>query len=280
MLHVPVGAGSFCLMTPSYGTTRPAPGLGTTVTPGTASEGSWATVQSALAQDAYGIMVCINSAFTSATPRNYVVDIGADPAGGTSYSAIITDLLAGGATALDVGGGVWYYFPLFIPAGSTIGARAQGTNASTMKVFTSCFQLPMNPSQVRKGSFTETVGITPGAILGTSVTPGTSSEGSWTSIGTTVNRLWWWQLGVQVSASDSAWNTALLFGDVATGDATHKDIIIQDNPFVTSTAEACANPPLSAGVEWDVPAGANIYVRLQNAGSNDTYTVAVYGCGG
>lgn len=189
MLHVPVGAQSFGLTTPSWGTTRPAAANGTSVTPGTSSEGSWTAVGSALSYDGFGLLININSAFTASTPRNYVVDIGFDPAGGTSFTETIRDLLAGGATTYAAGGGCWYYFPIYIPAGTAIGARAQGTNATALRVGWLVMQRPMNPSMVRKGSFCETIGLTAGAIVGTAVTAGTTSEGSWTSIGSTTNRL-------------------------------------------------------------------------------------------
>lgn len=280
MLHVPVGSGSFNSMIASYGTTRPAAAMGTSVTPGTASKSAWVQVQSALANAAYGILININSAFTASTPRNLAVDIGVDLAGGSSYTTVIANLLAGGATTYSAGGGVWFYFPLFIPAGATIAARALQTNASTIRVLTQCLAQPMNPSQVRKGSFCESIGITEGAIVGTTVTSGTTSEGSWTSLGTTANRLWWWQVGVQVAASDTAWGANVLHCDLAVGDATNKDIIIQDLAFQTTTSESGNNPPLSVGVEWDVPAGSTIYTRLQNSGTNDAYSVAAYGCGG
>lgn len=279
MLHVPVGGQTFGMTTPSWGTTRPAAANGTSVTPAVGSKGSWAQLGSDLTQDCYGILININSNSASAASRNTTVDIGIDRAGGTSYVVEIADLLAGGSAPYNIGGaGQWFYFPMFIPAPAAIAARAQGTVTTAIRVGCVLLQQPMNPSMFRKGSFVETLGIT--APNGTAITPGTTSEGAWTSLGTTTKRLWWWQVGFQVNAADTAWTAGAIHVDVATGDATNKDIIIKDLNFVTSTAEQINNPPLTAGVEWVVPPGSDIYVRAQSSAALDAYTCAVYGCGG
>jgi hypothetical protein len=231
-----------------------------------------------LVNDTYAIMININSANTSGTARNYIVDIGVDLAGGTSYTAVIDDLLAGGASSYTVSAGVWYYFPLFIPAGAAVAARARGTNATAIRVGAIFMQRPSNPSQFRKGSFVETVGAN--GIVGTAVTSGTTNKGSWTSLGTTTKRCWFWQLGVQVNASDTAWGAVGVHGDLAVGDGTSYDVIILDQPFLTTTGETSTNPPITVGCEWDVPAGSTLYARLQCSGTADTYGVTAYGCGG
>ena len=279
MLHVPVGANTYCLTEPSWGTTRPNTANGTSVTPAVGSKGSYAALGSALTDDAYGILININTNFASTASRNTVVDIGIDPAGGSSYSVVIPDLICGGSSAYTRnGGGNWYYFPLFIKAGSTVAARAQGSVTTAIRVGAVTFERPANPSLIRKGSFVEAIGISlPG---GTAITPGTTSEGAWTLMGTTTNRVWWLQFGMQVNTADTSWNLAAIHVDVATGDASNKDIIIQDANFCTDSGEYVGNPPLTAGVEWDIPAGANIYMRAQSSGTLDAYNAAVYALGG
>ena len=280
MLHVPIGANNFQLTEPSWGTTRPASANGTSVTPAVGSKGSYAALGSAISQDAFGILVNVNTNFASTASRNTVVDIGMDPAGGSSYSVVIPDLLCGGSSAYTRnGGGNWYYFPLFIKAGTTIAARAQGSVTSAIRVGCVTFSLPGNASMVRKGSFIEALGIS--APGGTSITPGTTSDGSWVDLGTTSNRMWWWQFGMQVGTADTSWNLNAIHVDVATGDASNKEIIIQDANFCTDSGEYVGNPPLTAGVEWEVPAGAHIYIRAQASGTLETaYNAAVYGLGG
>ena len=128
MLHVPTGANTFCLTTPSWGTTRPASANGTAVTPAVGSYGTAVQLGSDLTQDAYGILINMNTNFASANSRNTCVTIGVDESGGSSPTDKIVGLLCGGSAAYTRnGGGNWYYFPLFIPSGSAIFAKAQGT---------------------------------------------------------------------------------------------------------------------------------------------------------
>lgn len=98
----------------SIGTTRPANGMGATVTPGNNTKGSYAQVFTALEHDVYFIAIQINNA-TATGVVNTLIDIGVDPAGGTSYTVLIPDLIAPGASGLlgnsaTGGGGHWYCF--------------------------------------------------------------------------------------------------------------------------------------------------------------------------
>ena len=282
MLHVPVGANSYGLMAFSYGTARPSSSIGTSVTPGTGSKGSWASVQSALSYDAYGLLICTHTNSQSLQSRNTIMDIGVDPAGGSSFSVVIPDLICGSAVSnysSIAPGGTWYFFPLFIPAGASIGARAQGSVTTAFRVFTAVQSQPPNPSMIRKGSFVETLGIS--GITGVSVTPGTTGQGSWVSIGTTSKRLWWWQVGMQNALADTSWGTAAIHLDVAVGDGSNKDKIIDDLIVTTTTVEQIGNAALTAGVEMDVPGGSTMYARAwTSSSSSDSPEVAVYGCGG
>lgn len=279
MLHVPVGANTFGLSTPSWGTTRPAAANGTSVTPSTTGYGTYASVITALASDCFGLLININSNSGSAASRETVVKIGVDMSGGTSYVDLITDLLAGGAATYSTsGGGLWFFFPLNLPAGSRLAAAAYSTVTTALRVGIVPMMRPPNPALIRKASYVETIGAS--GRVGTSVTAGTTTEGAWKLLGATSRRCWWWQLAIQVPASDTSWNAAVLHADLAVGNGTNYDIIIQDAAISTATTEAMTNPPLTAGVEWDVPAGSNIYMRLQSSGTLDTYTGCAYGAGG
>jgi hypothetical protein len=281
MLHVPVGANTYGLTLPSWGTSRPAAANGTAITPGAGDYGSWAQVGNALSADAYGILININSNYTSAASRNTVVDIGVDLAGGTSFTAVISGLLCGNADTYISGGrsgsGVWYYFPLFIPSGSTVGARGHSTVVTAFRVGIILMQQPVNPAAIRKGSFVETLGIS--GNQGTAITPGTTAESAWVSVGTTAKRCWWWQLGWQIPSTDTSHVGAAIHLDMAIDSGGLTKIII-DFPANTSTQEALTGPPLTSGVEWDVPAGTTLYVRAQSSGNAEASQVAIYGLGG
>jgi hypothetical protein len=277
MLFVPSSGNGYGLVTPSWGTTRPATTNGTSITPSIGSYNTYATVQSAISSDAYGLWININSNFSSTTSRNTIVTIGIDPAGGTSFVDTIPDLIGGGAASYAGGhGGVWYFFPIFITAGSTIGAKANGTVSSIIRVGTMVGQKPSGLCKV--GSFVHSIGVS--GNQGTTLTMGTTSEGAWSSLGTTTRDLWWWQLGAQIGSSDTAWNAVALHLDLAAGDATNKDLIIHDLLMGTTTTESSDGITPIPGVERYVRAGTEIFARCQTSGNADPIFVTAYGLGG
>ena len=162
---------------------------------------------------------------------------------------------------------------------------ARGSVNTAFRVWTQYFQKPLNPAQIRKGAYVETLGMTVGAasVNGVTIIPGTTAEGAWTLIGQTTTRLWWWQIGMQVN--DASKSNSVVFLDLAAGDTNvvgdPKDIMIENLLISSTTTEAMTNPPLTAGVEFVIPAGKFIFARAQNSTANDSaYSVGVYGCGG
>jgi hypothetical protein len=278
MLHVPIGTNTYGVTYSPQSATRPAAAQGTAITPTTGSKSGWVQLTASTGSfDSYGILINFNSNSASNASRNTMADIGIGAAG--SEIVVIENLICAGASTYVVGFNQWYFFPLLIPAGSRLAIRAQSSVTTAFRCYIQCLQAPLNPSAIRKGSFVETIGAgtVPG---GTAVTAGTTAEGAWTLLGTTTSRLWWWQLGIQIATSDTSWIAGAQHFDVAYGDATNKQIIIQDLLYATTTAEVGSNPPLTAGVECPVPEDTNIYVRAQSSGAPDPYLVTAYGLGG
>lgn len=283
MLYVPAGFNTFGLHTPSWGTTRPSATFMTSVTPAVGSFGSWYQVGSDLAYDCYGVLIAINNNFASAAGRNTMLNVGVDLAGGTSFTSVIPDLICGSVDSYIAGGrsgnGAWYYFPLFIPAVASVGVQAQGTVATAFYCGMMFLHKPLDPSHLRLGSFAEAIGYGT-RPNGTSITPGTTSEGAWTSLGTTTKKLWWWQLGMQIPSADTTWGGGAMHVDLAVGDASNKDVIIQDMAINFSASEGLMNTNPFVGVERAVPASSTIYARAQFSGTLDTYYICAYGLGG
>lgn len=258
---------------------NPSTSPGDALTPAVGSEGAWVSLATGanVAQDVYGVLININAGNTTATIRDILIDIGVDPAGGTSYTAILTDLIGSQASnAVDCGR--WYYFPLFIRAGSQIAARAQASNTSTVRVSVQLFGQPSRPDMLNVGTYSETLGGT--AVNGTSFTPGNSSaEGSWVSLGTTTKDLWWWQLGVGISNGTT---TALMYHiDLAWGDASNKYMIIENKRlYLPGTAERLGHIPDINGF-CSVPSGGELFVRGTCSSTTITgFYAKAYGVGG
>lgn len=281
MLFVPAGFG-YGSQVPSWGTTRPATANGVLVTP--VITNGWGTpvqLHSATAADTYGLYININSIAASNSFRPSAIQIGIDEAGGTAYVYRIINLLCGGACAYTLpGGGIWYYFPMFIPKGSTIAVQARSSTATAFNVGTILNQELRDPTSIRTGSYMEALGVTLGAATaaGVAVTPGTTAEGAWVQVGTTTKRLWHWQVMLQHTAADTAWSAQTYHIDLAVGNATVKDLILTD---VVGFDDATENYAQSAQtIYYDVPAGSAIYARVQASSAIDTYTIAAYGMGG
>ena len=286
MLFVP-NFGSSALLTYDNWGANPSATPGTSIVPGaTNAEGSWTQVASSgnINFNVYGFYIQVHSGATSAAAKNHVLDIGIDTAGGTSYSAIISDLVVGDSPALTAAGNREFFFPFYIPSGSSVAARVQGSSgtAGTIYVCIKFFGGLGSPEGIKVGSFSETIGTVNSTSRAVSFTPGNAADGSWTSLGTTTKNLWWWQLGYQI---DNATITAeYTYIDVAYGDASNKHIMFREMHGGTTTETAglalqtCLTP---FGGYCPVPGGTTIYIRGRCNNAPDTgYNGNVIGIGG
>jgi hypothetical protein len=281
---LPAGLSGYAFTYDNWGA-NPSTTPGTSVIPGASNgEGGWTQVASSanIAQDCYWIMVTVLGGSTSTAAKNHLLDIGVDPAGGTSYSAIISNLVCGCTAAL--GSGLRNFrFPFFIKSGSSVAVRVQGSNATagTVRVCVKFYGQPTNPENVPVGAIAQTLGSITNSN-GTSFTPGNAADGTYVSLGTTTTPLWWWQLGVQIdNGTQSAHQTYI---DLAVGNVTNKKVILRNLMF-SSTGEVNGDvfaPNQSCGeCFWPVPAGAEIWIRGRNNAAPVTgYNATVIGIGG
>jgi hypothetical protein len=272
-------------------TTAPASSAawGTAVTPGASNVmGSYATIIAAgsVTHDVYGIYINFSSGGTTTAARDILADIGIDTAGGTSFTALIPSLLASCASTrlgATPSGGIDYYFPLFIPAGSTIGCRAQVNNgtAGSVRCHVIVFGDPSNPELVRCGSFARAFGATAASSSGTAVTPGSSAaEGTYVQLGSaTVEDLWWWQVGLGVNDATMAAVSYML--DIAAGDASNKRILIENVVAASNATEELMKELGPFTAHQKVTAGDLVYGRASCSGTPDSnVSMIAYAVGG
>lgn len=283
MVWVPNSAGDFAWQVSSISATRPAANMGTSVTPGNNTKGSYsaAILTSAnVARDVFGLLVNINSGSTAAAARDILVDIGVDPAGGTSFSVLVPDLLGSCASTWLLGGGVWYYFPIWIKAGSSLAARASVNNGTvgTVRVALTAFGSPRDRRMTRVGTKVTAYGITAASSSGTAVTAGTTAEGAWTQLAASTSHAnWWWQLGM--GCNDGTMSALAYAIELGLGDATNKRVVIPDNLVITDGAENLTKW-LAFG-EGVSPSGVGVYGRIQCSGAADAaLSLAAYGVSG
>lgn len=239
--------------------------MGTAVTLGYSNaEGSWTSIATSgnIAQDVYLFAFMVSGNNSSGQNLNTCIDVGVDPAGGTSYTEVIQNIICGKCPAQSGLNGAWFIFPLFIKAGSSVAIRGSTSYTSgSPRIIANFYGRPHRPELVRVGQYSEGVGtITNNA--GVSFTPVNGSEGSWASLGTTTRDCWWWQLGVDIGAGTIT--AQYTHCDLAVGNGSLYDIIIENYPiFVSGTAETINRGGIDSFIQgfWEVPAGATLYVR-------------------
>jgi len=261
---------------------RPSASMGVAVNGSQATYSPYQNILAAasLTDDAYGIMVNINTSSVAGSARDLIVNIGASPPGAAGYSTIIPDLLGSCAANMSIGGGHWYYFPLFILSGTAIGAQANVRNTSpgVCYVYTQLFCRPMYPEAIKYGSYVYSVGAVSASSAGTIVTPGTTNEGAWTSLGSAASPAWWWQLGT--GCNDATMNPLVYASDIGAGSP--QDVIIADAITLThGTSETMSKILHAPAVMTDVAQNVVIYGRMQCSGTADSnLSMIAYGLGG
>lgn len=250
----------------NWGATPSATPGSTITASGTAhTKGSWTQLaaNTDMTSDGRWIYLSIFGTFISATQTDLLVDIGIDPAGGTSYTTVIPNLIAG-ETANSLINSPAYLLPLYIPAGASVAARSQSNAASrTAKLLFKIFGGLSNPEVMPTTLYAENLGANTANSQGVSFTPGNAAWGSYTSLGTTSLDLSWVQLGVQMSTATAGSDTTWI--ELAIGDGTNFRTLMREL-YTQNTAEqimpvAKTNlivPRVSVPV---IPAGSTLYVR-------------------
>lgn len=284
MLFCP-GLSSFLWSFDTYGAN---PGLtpGTSVTPGASNaEGSWTQIASSanIANQVDWVELHVTDGSTTTAAKNHLLDLGIDSAGGTSYTACVSNIVCGGTAAINAaGGGAHFLFPCRIATGSSVAVRIQGSNATagTVRVTAKFYGQASNPEAMPVSSYSETIGTITNSN-GVSFTPGNAADGAWVSLGTTAQPLWWWQLCVQVD--DSTMTGLQFYADLSFGDGTNKHLINR-TMYNTTSAEAIG-APIPGNLNFlncycPVPAGSSIYVRGRASTAPDTgYNAVAVGFG-
>ncbi len=264
------------------------PGLtpGLSVVPGASNvEGSWTQIASSgvLTQDCYWIYFYILGGAVSGAAKGHLLDIGVDPAGGTSYTAVVSNFVCGSSAAANGVGVKEYLIPFFIKSGSSVAVRVQGDNATagTIRVAMKWYGKPSRPEAVPVGRYSETIGTITNSS-GVSITPGNGVFSSYVSLGTTVKPLWWWQIGCQaINATLSGRHT---FVELSWGDVSNKQIISRTmmSTTTTETASNLLNTGMTVCEAYKpVPAGSTLYGRMICSGAPETgYSMVALGIGG
>jgi hypothetical protein len=282
MLYSPYVCG-FGALYDNFGATITETGIGTSVPASATVNQKSATVQliaaATIVEHCYGIGILFTGGATSAAAKRYLVDIMYDPAGGTNWQVLIPNLYSNSPSL--IAGGYKYFFPIRIPAGSSLGARTQCSVASgAMRVAVQLYGNPSRPELVKFGTYVEAFGVVESTTSGTALTPGNAVIGAYASIGTTAKDLWWWQWG-GIGTNDTTMGAFSQQGDVAVGDATFKKTCVDNCIQVNTAAEQSGKDAFGFKIPVRlIPAGSTVWVRSAGSGAADTTpTTTAYGMG-
>jgi hypothetical protein len=274
----------------NYSSAAPAVSMGTTVTASASANtyGSWAEILTAaqLTSGLDALTIVVNSLSLGVSlNRAAMLEIGVDPAGGTSYTTLIANLPIGntGNSMIALGGTGHYHFPIRIPSGASVAARVQcaQTTAPDVRVIAIGFGSSSRPHIMPVGQYSETIGATPASSSGTNFAPGNATWGSWASLGTTTQPLWWWNYGF--ASVDNSLATSYHHYEVAFGDTTNKHLLLHfsqamsTNEYAGDMIHPNVNPHMCFA---PLPAGTELFVRGQCSGTpNGSYSLAMVGIG-
>jgi len=190
--------------------------------------------------------------------------------GAATQEVIIPDLMmgfCGWASTTSIGPKHWH-FPLYIPSGTEIWARAAGKRlSSTLTVVIYVYGGDaMPPFRVGRKVTTYGVGTVP---IGTTIVPGASAaEGAWAQVAASTSEDHFAFFPSFQAGTDTTLNTLSYYVDLGVGAATEVEFA-QSYVFRMSADERMDGPFPSMPAFYDVPSGSRLVMRCSNSGVND-----------
>jgi hypothetical protein len=254
---------------------------GTAVTTGAASatKGSPVQLLAATSFDYYWLTVIASDYSLAATASEGSMDIMVGGAG--VERVLIADLLMGNTPIFigEVAGGCKRWdFPLYIPKGTRISARAAGVRVSTaMRVWVYGYGGDEMPP-FRVGTRVTTYGITT-VPRGTTVTPGASGvEGAWAAVTAATTEYHFAIVPSFQCSTDTTMSSLAYSLDIGMGPAAGERQIAEGYWFVAGANESLGGPMNTMPLIDDIPSGSRLSVRVSNSGINDAAYDAALHC--
>lgn len=244
---------------------------GTNVTTGGAAgtKGSSAQLIAATAFDAYELHVFASGYGNNNTNSIGCLDILLDG------EVFIADLLMGYCGTFATAGQKCWRFPLHVPKGVEIAARAAGQRVST--AFQVAVRLFDHGGQPRGwvGSRCDTYGVS-SVPSGVTLTTVNGSEGGWAQVVASTSRLHRCIVpSLQVDAETSVGDRAVQL-DVGLGGSGSEVQIGVPHTWLTRADETMGGPFDGHPIYQDIPSGSRLAARTSTSGTADNHQAALH----
>lgn len=242
---------------------------GTSVTAsGTANtKGAYTELIASTVGDSYGVWVYLRGLQTSATNTSCLVDISL---GAAASEVVLIPNVNAGAADIANRGMQFYFFPVFIPAGSRVAARCQAAVVSDVVTVGVTLE-KQNPYPDVYSRVTD-YGTVSASSRGTLVTAGAGAYGSFTSVGSTTARDHLaWTIGVDQGGDTTLAATGLL-AEIGIGGVTVAGPFRWDQGATEQVQGVF--PPIA--VYAPVPSGTQMQVRVAASATSDIPGVILY----
>lgn len=252
--------------------------LGTNVPTGAASntKGTITELISSTSFDSYLMQITAADYGTSVTASPGCLDIMVGGSG--SEIVLIENLLMGACGGIDiqVRGPKHWLFPLYVPAGTRISARAAGSRLSTnVKVSVYLWGGTGYPP-FKVGTVVDTYGI--GTVPnGVTITQGASgAEGSWKQITSSSTRNHFC-IVPSFQFNDSSLIDAFLQLDVGIGAAASEQQLGHSFHYSQGSVDCMDGPYPLLPLFSDIPSGTRLAMRVSSSGATQTANGALHG---
>lgn len=215
------------------------------------------------------IVIEFGETATATTLTNMLVSI---YMGASFEHTLIPNLLAGWAPTLNGGAPpIAYEFPLRVPRGVRIGAAARALIASD----TVRCRMSLYKTGQWAGGKVEAVGADTANSRGTSITPGTTSDGSWTNLGDTSFN-WKWGLVRVVGNTDTSMNAGGLSYEMGVGSALLPQ---QGMYYGVDNASEWHTTSRVHGWPVNIASGTTVQARARHQGTAEVHWGMAWGVG-
>jgi hypothetical protein len=244
---------------------------------------------SEMAADTSLIMVGMASPSSSGVDRSAMIELGVDPAGGTSYTWVLPKIIINATAVAFANRHPRIALPLRIPAGSSVAVRGATVAASDVTggiVSFQAFGRPSRPEDFPAYGLAETVGYS-SSVLGTAVSCQANPNGrifssTWTSLGTT--SFPWRAVAFSLSASSASTSFGQYFLQLGYGSSTTSvDIVVPAIHLGTGSGETHYVISPRDLVPCNIPSGAGIYARIKcdttNPSNQGLINICAHGVG-